>query len=715
MPDTTPSTQPSPLSVLKKYYGYDSFRPQQKEIINCVLQKKDVLVLMPTGGGKSICFQVPAVVMPGIAVVISPLIALMKDQVEALNQNGIAAAYLNSSLSMEQQRQVEQQAYRGDLELLYVSPEKLLSEYFQNMMRSLNLNLIAIDEAHCISAWGHDFRPEYTQLGYIKQRFPDIPVIALTATADKITRNDIIQQLQLSEPVVFVSSFDRPNLSIEVQAGNNRVNKIDDFLKQHKNEAGIIYCLSRKTTESLAEKLKQRGYNAAAYHARIGTAERNRVQESFLQDKIDIVCATIAFGMGIDKSNVRFVIHYNLPKNIESYYQEIGRAGRDGLPSQTILYYSYADIMLQRRIIEDEESKIKQTKLNKLERLQQFVEANSCRRQILLSYFSEHRNVKCGNCDVCRNPRKMFDATVIVQKALSAVARTRETTSIGTIIDILRGAKTAKIVEKGYHQLKTFGVGREYKAVEWINYITQMVNTGLLEIAYDQNNSLKLTNQSHQVLFEGKKVQLARIVLFSKKEKAERTRTKTKKELFADQLFARLRELRRQIAQMQNIPPYLVFNDKSLKDMCFHMPITEAEMLDVEGVGQRKMENYGQDFIDEIADFLRTEGNQQKTISYKVTYAFYLTNPDIFQIAQNRNLRSATIETHLARLYEEGYPIDVDALVSHAERKIIKEALKKRPEGLNSYLSNIYEDLQEQFSYGKIRFAISVIRKSGGL
>lgn len=407
--------------ALKQYFGYDQFRPLQEEIIERVLDKKDALVLMPTGGGKSICYQIPAIIQEGICIVVSPLIALMKDQVEGLRANGVAAAFLNSSLSGSEQMAIESQAMKGQLKLLYVSPERLLSSNFLNMLSTLSISLIAIDEAHCISAWGHDFRPEYTQLKFLKERYPDVPLIALTATADKITRKDIASQLTLNNPEYFIASFDRPNLGLTVMPGRNRYALIVDFVKKRPNQSGIIYCLSRKSTEDMASKLKNDGFSAHCYHAGLPPKIRAKAQENFINDKTTIICATVAFGMGIDKSNVRWIIHYNMPKNIESYYQEIGRAGRDGLQGDTLLFYSYGDVIQLRKFLD--ESGQKEVQLAKLKRMQQYAEAFVCRRKILLSYFGEDLAENCNNCDICQNPPRQFDGTVLAQKALSAITR----------------------------------------------------------------------------------------------------------------------------------------------------------------------------------------------------------------------------------------------------------------------------------------------------
>ena len=602
-------------NILKTYFGYSEFRPHQKEIITNIIEKKDTLVLMPTGGGKSLCYQIPALMMEGTAIVISPLISLMKDQVEALQANGISARALNSMNTETENAGVRMECLQGKVKLLYISPERLISET-NYLLRDIKISLFAIDEAHCISQWGHDFRPEYTQLDILRKQFPKVPIVALTATADKITRQDIIKQLKMNEPEVFISSFDRPNLSLDVKKGYQQKEKIriiKRFIEKHSNESGIIYCMSRKTTEKVAELLYDEGLDTAVYHAGLSNSEREKAQDDFINDRVQIVCATVAFGMGIDKSNVRWVIHYNLPKSIESFYQEIGRAGRDGMKSETILFYSLGDMIQLSKFAE--ESNQKEINIEKLNRMQQYAESDICRRRILLNYFGETMEHDCGNCDVCRNPPQRFDGTIIIQKALSAIARTNQQVATGTLIEILRGNFTQEITENEYDKIKTFGAGRDIPSRHWQNYLLQMLNMGYIEIAYNENNHIKITESGAKVLF-GK--QNAELVVIKEDEFTQRQIKKNtvstnsvqiKKNAYGDHdnedsLFETLRLLRLKLAEQEAIPPYIVMSDSTLQSLCDKRPTNLEELNDISGFSEYKKKKYGRDFVNAIKRYI---------------------------------------------------------------------------------------------------------------
>jgi len=603
------------LHTLKSYFGFDSFRPLQEDIIKHILSQKDSVVLMPTGGGKSICYQLPALLMEGTTIVVSPLISLMKDQVKALQANGITARALNSNNNETENVLLRRECYQGKVKLLYISPERLLME-MDFLLKDLKISLFAIDEAHCISQWGHDFRPEYTQLKTIRKRFPQIPIVALTATADKITRQDIVTQLDLKDPKTFISSFDRPNLSLDVRRGYQQKDKtrtILEFIFKRPNECGIIYCLSRDKTEKVAEMLLRHGVKATVYHAGLSASARDKAQEDFINDRVQVVCATIAFGMGIDKSNVRWVIHYNMPKSIESFYQEIGRAGRDGVKSDTLLFYSLGDLVMLSKFAMD--SGQQTINLEKLNRMQQYAESDICRRRILLNYFGETMDHDCGNCDVCKNPPERFDGTIIVQKALSAIVRADQQIGTRMLIAILRGNYSEELVEKGYDKLKTFGVGRDIPQRDWQDYLLQMLNMGYFEIAYNENNHLKMTSAGAKVLFGKEKAML--VVIKREETKAKGRKKDTEKQaklqihpaVFVDEedqaLFEELRILRKRLADQQAIPAYIVLSDKTLHLLAIQRPTTIEEFGMVNGIGEYKKERYGKEFVETIKDFLK--------------------------------------------------------------------------------------------------------------
>ncbi|MEA5402420.1 DNA helicase RecQ [Arcicella sp. DC2W] len=705
--------------ILKQYYGYNAFRPLQAEIIDWVLYGQDAMVLMPTGGGKSLCFQIPALVMQGLTLVISPLIALMHDQVQALKANGIAAEYVNSSLTSQEQSTIERQCRNGELKLLYISPEKLFTQGYLEWILSLNISLFAVDESHCVSTWGHDFRPEYTKLSVLKKALPNVPMIALTATADKVTRKDILTQLGIPEAKIFISSFDRPNLSLSVQAGRNRIKIIQNFITERPRQCGIIYCLSRKNTETVAEALRKVGINAKYYHAGMPAQERSEVQNQFIQDDIQVIVATIAFGMGIDKSNVRWVIHYSMPSNVESFYQEIGRAGRDGVKSDTLLFYTYNDLLVRKDMIANSElpAEMKEVQVAKLDRMKQYSEAEICRRRILLSYFNEEVTNDCGNCDVCKNPPIRFDATLIAQKALSAIARTGENVAMSMLIDILRGSNNRRIIEHKYHEIKTFGAGKELKADEWADYLQQMLNSGVMDIAYDEAHAYKLNNASWAILKEGRKVQLVRYRPFEEKQ-AEREanipKEKSKREIIKDELFERLRVLRKQIADEKNIPPFVVFSDATLSDMAQKKPLNQLEMFNVSGVGEQKYRQFGEVFLKEIRDFLRTipKGSTSTGIdTFHYTFQLYKEGLSVEEIAEQRNLNPVTIFSHLAKLYEDGEDINISAFITETEYQQIIGAAKIMNVKKGDPIKPLFEAMDARFEYHKIRIALLIAEK----
>lgn len=677
------------LQTLKKYFGYDSFRPLQREIIEHVVDGGNALVLMPTGGGKSLCYQIPALMRKGVGIVISPLISLMKDQVDAMRANGIAAAAINSNNSEADNRAIIDLCLHGQLKLLYISPERFVVEQKRFLSR-IPIALFAIDEAHCISQWGHDFRPEYTQLADIRTTFPDVPVMALTATADKVTKEDILQQLNTPDAQQFISSFNRPNLSLQVCRGYSAADKLKHILaliRLHPHESGIIYCLARKTTEELAAKLQLCGVSTAAYHAMLSPEERNRVQDDFVNDRVQVVCATIAFGMGIDKSNVRFVIHYNLPKSIENYYQEIGRGGRDGLPCETVLFYNLQDIILLKRFAQESgQTEINEERLN---RMQEYAEAQVCRRRILLNYFGEVSECQCENCDVCNNPPEQFDGTRYVQMALSAITRANEQVGFTATIDILRGNATREILAHDYSQFPTFGVGKELSFRDWHDYLLQMLQMGLIELDYKENRHIHVTNLGKSVLFQGKKIQLSKVVKEDLRVKSKRTKTPmpaiqtlekpTRSEVKPTpvedkELFERLRQLRIQIAKEEHIPPYIIFSDKTLHELATNKPKSIAAFGTIYGVGENKQAKYGAIFVEAITgknEERATEPSKQQPPSkshmqeqkeaHAKAYAPWSENED----------------KELKRLYEQGFQIKDLSIIFQRNTGSISSRLKK--------------------------------------
>jgi ATP-dependent DNA helicase RecQ len=586
-------------STLRDVFGYPEFRAHQRDIIEHIVGGGDAFVLMPTGGGKSLCYQIPALHRTGTAIVVSPLISLMKDQVDALRSNGVAAAYLNSSLSAEESSAVLQALRGGKLDLLYVAPERLMLDGFLEMLRSLPLAMFAIDEAHCVSQWGHDFRPDYVQLGGLRERFPGVPFVALTATADDQTREDVRMRLHLTGAPVFSAGFDRPNIRYTIAEKHSGPQQLEAFLADHRSSSGIVYCLSRKRVQQVADRLAKAGFSAAAYHAGLSAQERTRVQDAFQRDEVRVVVATVAFGMGIDKPDVRFVVHYDVPKNIEGYYQETGRAGRDGLPAEALCLFGLQDAMTARMLIENGDSREQvRIELHKLQAMIDFAEATTCRRRVLLGYFGEVLEHDCGNCDVCLDPPELYDATVDAQKALSAIYRTEQRFGVGHLIDVLRGTATPKVLQWNHDKLAVFGVGAEHSRDVWGSMYRQLIHRGYARQDIAEYSALKLAGGAREVLRGEVTVSLVRHVPRKKAAAKKEKRSGAFEELGQDAgLFEALRELRRELALEHNVPAYVIFADRSLADMAARRPVTTEEFLAVHGVGQAKLERFGDAFI----------------------------------------------------------------------------------------------------------------------
>lgn len=692
---------------LEQVFGYKQFRPLQEDIIRRTISGKDSLVLMPTGGGKSICFQIPALCLEGITIVVSPLISLMKDQVQALQSNGVKASFFNSSLSPFEVNEVIQNALNGQTKILYLSPEKLIAVK-DTWLKQLTVSLVAIDEAHCVSMWGHDFRKEYTQLNSFRKSLAHVPFIALTATADKSTRVDIIEQLGLENSELFISSFDRKNIQIDVRGNvskKDKLKQIVNFINSKPKESGIIYCLSRKNTEELSAYLNSSGIESHCYHAGMDGALRAKVQTDFINDTSKIIVATIAFGMGIDKSNVRWVIHSNLPKNLEGYYQEIGRAGRDGLPSETLLYYSMRDVVLYRQFAAD--SANAEMQIDKLNRMLQFSQAKSCRRKILLSYFGEFLADNCNNCDACSNPPQIFDATVIAQKALSVTARMQESEPVVMAVNVLRGSQNAKVFDKEYHKLKTYGIGKDISFYDWNDYFVQLTNLGALEIAYNESSALKITPFGWSILKDRVKIDLSKPIPENEK-KAKKTKSKKEpKQKVNKALFEELRALRTRLAKAENVPPYIIFSDKSLSDMVALKPDTASKFMDVSGVGQNKLEKYGNQFMTLIKEF-KSENADSKTPTKLVSYNSYKEGVTIEDIATERKLKPSTILIHLVDCYLEGLEIDLAVFVTEDIVLKVANAYKECEQPIT--MKPIFDFLEEEIQYNDIRVALAILK-----
>lgn len=724
--------------VLKKYFGYEEFRPLQEEIIENVMAKKDTLVIMPTGGGKSLCYQLPAILLEGLTLVISPLIALMKDQVDTLKANGVSAEFINSSLQPDEIYEIQDRARNGELKILYVAPERLSVDSFGQFLKSVNVQLIAIDEAHCISEWGHDFRPDYRNLKKLRKDFPDVPVIALTATATVKVRRDIVEQLSLQDAKIFLRSFNRENLTYYVQPKKGVFDQLMVLLEKHKDQSVIIYCSSRNTTEELAYDLRKEKFKASAYHAGLDQQKRSSTQEKFIRDEVDIIVATIAFGMGIDKPDVRLVVHYDLPKSLEGYYQETGRAGRDGLASDCVLFYSYGDKMKQdyfiRQITQENERLMAE---QKLDQVIEFSELQHCRRGYLLKYFGEDWQAEnCGNCDSCMTPKEEIDATEISYKILSAVIRTGERFGANHVVDVLLGKNTKKIKELGHEDLPVFGVEKKYEKEEIRHFITALLSLGFLVKNDGQYPTLRVSDLGKESLKYRQKIFLAK----PKNVKESVVKKQTVDLDFDQTLFNKLKVFRKELADQKNVPPFVIFSDVSLREMSHYLPLSLESFSRITGVGAMKLTQYGELFLMIIQNYAQEHGKEEIPIpmrqkdvkashklsqrvgedglnerskrsgslqssgsTFQKTKELFVQKLSLMEIAEQRGVNPGTILTHLETLIEEGEQIDIAYLAMDANRlRQIRSAFK---EAGGFTLTPVRRILGESFTYEELRLA----------
>lgn len=694
------------LDILQSIFGYDDYRPYQQDIIEHVIQGRDAVVLMPTGGGKSLCYQIPALARAGVGIVISPLIALMQDQVTALQQLGVKAAFLNSSLDAQSAWVVEQDLLQGELDLLYVAPERLMTPGFQNLLGQIEPALFAIDEAHCVSQWGHDFRREYLQLSVLHERFPHIPRIALTATADEPTRREIIQRLGLDDARLFVSGFDRPNICYRIaQNGSNSRDALLQFIRsEHDGESGIVYCLSRKKVEQVAEWLCDKGLTALPYHAGLSADVRQRNQHRFLNEDGVIIVATIAFGMGIDKPDVRFVAHLNLPKSIEAYYQETGRAGRDGLPADAWMMYGLQDVITLKQMMEGSEAddEHKRVERHKLDAMLGFTEITRCRRQALLKYFGDHLDQPCGNCDTCLNPVETWDATVVAQKALSCVHRTGQRFGVNYLIDVLLGKDNERIKNFGHHRLSVYGIGTELDNKQWRSIFRQLIAGNYLSVDIEGYGALHLTESCRPIL-RGDTTLMLRKETFIKSRQKKSSRSRAVVSEQEQGLWDALRECRRQLAEQQDIPPYMIFHDATLMQMLEHRPDNRQQFAQLSGVGERKLELYADDFLGVIREYTEQEANGDKVNTVEETLLLFNAGMDVDAIASQRALTASTIYSHLAKLIgkQQLQLADVTGLDDQQIKTIQQALLEHAQDGIK--LKPVYDSLDGAYDYGVIR------------